>query len=77
MAAAATTNASYALMGPPEAHHSAARATEPNTPAAGTVPAPTGEAFMAVMDAGLSYPLAGRRCEVTDGVAVEPRSQKG
>jgi hypothetical protein len=46
-------------------------------PAAATVPAPTGEAFMAVMDAGLSYPLAGRRREVTDGVATEPRSQKG
>jgi hypothetical protein len=32
---------------------------------------------MAVMDAGLSYPLAGWRREVTDGVTMELRSQKG
>ncbi|RLM78688.1 hypothetical protein C2845_PM12G04720 [Panicum miliaceum] len=64
MAAAATTaHAAYILVGPPEARHAAARATDDAAPApaaaAAAAAAPTGEAFLDLMDAGFNKPAAG------------------
>ncbi|RCV05196.1 hypothetical protein SETIT_1G063500v2 [Setaria italica] len=62
MAAAATADAAYILVGPPEARHAGARATVDAAPAAAAAAAEaaatTGNEFLDVMDAGFNKPAA-------------------
>ncbi|KAL6629070.1 hypothetical protein ACP70R_028835 [Stipagrostis hirtigluma subsp. patula] len=52
--AAATGEASYVLVGPPEARHASASGEAAAAPAAAAKAAPTGDAFLDLMDAGFN-----------------------